>query len=658
MPSFAFRLIYPIMGFLLVCTGLSSYAQENDALIVDSLLQELDKETEKDKKADIQLKVGKYLAKSNRFKEAIPHYNKALSYFKSTGNNDKVARTQYHIAEGYDSVQQTDSALINLHLAKEAAKLADTDSLVLSIYNLIVRINGQLGNTKETLENATELLGIGKKKNNANMMGDAYHYIGITYTFSGDTKEAFTTYKQAYSQYEKAGNKKGMADVGLNIGSYFLKKQEPDSAQHYLSDALSLARTIDNKLLQVSILKTMSYLCLSKNDSIRLHQTLEEGIALTNSIGDKAAMSSFSITKNIMEFGSMVQPDSTGNNIVLIEGNRNKLSTLLSELQENLAVYKEISVDLPLWIQAYQVLVSGYALLEDHKNAFDNMVEYNRYKDSFSNTNKSQEFMALEKKMLEDAANAKIMQANIIRNASLVGGLLFLLAAGIAGYAYYQKRKDNRIIEIERNKSESLLLNILPHEVAEELKENGKSTAKQFQDVSVLFTDFANFTANSEKLGVQELLNELNICFTAFDNIMEKNGLEKIKTIGDAYLAVSGLPLDNPNHALNAVHAALEIVDYMKERKRQNPDALEIRIGIHSGPVIAGIVGVKKFAYDIWGDTVNTAARMEQSGEKGRVNISETTFTLTETDFTFEHRGKIHTKGKGNMDMYFVMAAN
>ena len=253
---------------------------------------------------------------------------------------------------------------------------------------------------------------------------------------------------------------------------------------------------------------------------------------------------------------------------------------------------------------------------------------------------------AISKAELESSQNQKNMWA--------VGAGLSLLLLGFAGFSYNQKRKDNKKIAEEKLKSDNLLLNILPHEVAEELKEKGKTNAKHFDEVSVLFTDFVNFTANSERIGVQEVLNELNICFTEFDRIMEKYNLEKIKTIGDAYLAVSGLPVSNEKHAKNAVNAGLEILAYIQQRKKDNPNALDIRIGIHSGPVIAGIVGVKKFAYDIWGDTVNTAARMEQNSSLGKLNISEATYHLVQNDFIFEHRGKIETKGKGAMDMYFV----
>lgn len=251
-------------------------------------------------------------------------------------------------------------------------------------------------------------------------------------------------------------------------------------------------------------------------------------------------------------------------------------------------------------------------------------------------------------------AKAELENSKTQKNMWAIGAGLSILLLGFAGYSYNQKRKDNKKIAEEKQKSDDLLLNILPYEVAEELKEKGKTSAKHFDEVSVLFTDFVNFTANSERIGVQEVLNELNICFTEFDRIMDKYGLEKIKTIGDAYLAVSGLPVSNDLHAKNAVNAGLEILSYIQQRKKDNPNALDIRIGIHSGPVIAGIVGVKKFAYDIWGDTVNTAARMEQNSSSGRVNISEATYQLIKDDFTFEHRGRIETKGKGAMDMYFV----
>jgi class 3 adenylate cyclase len=202
----------------------------------------------------------------------------------------------------------------------------------------------------------------------------------------------------------------------------------------------------------------------------------------------------------------------------------------------------------------------------------------------------------------------------------------------------------------QKDRSEKLLLNILPAKIADELMQTGFSLPKQFNNVTVIFTDFENFTGISEKLTPNELVEEINKNFTQMDQIIEKHGLEKIKTIGDAYLAVCGLPNETEDHALRVVNAALEIRTYML----QQDNKFGIRIGVHSGQVVAGIVGVKKFAYDIWGDTVNTASRLENKCEVGKVNISQATYELIADKFNCTYRGEIEAKGKGALKMYFV----
>ena len=216
----------------------------------------------------------------------------------------------------------------------------------------------------------------------------------------------------------------------------------------------------------------------------------------------------------------------------------------------------------------------------------------------------------------------------------------------------------NIIIEKEKKRSDDLLLNILPEEVAEELKAKGSADAKQFDEVTVMFTDFKGFTQISEKLTPSELVAEIHNCFKEFDNIIAKYNIEKIKTIGDSYMCAGGLPVANKTNATDVVNAAIEIQHFMQQhlklREMENKEPFELRIGIHTGPVVAGIVGVKKFAYDIWGDTVNTASRMESSGEAGKVNISSSTYRIVKDKFNCVHRGKIQAKNKGEIDMYFV----
>jgi len=215
-----------------------------------------------------------------------------------------------------------------------------------------------------------------------------------------------------------------------------------------------------------------------------------------------------------------------------------------------------------------------------------------------------------------------------------------------------------RELEVEKKKSDDLLLNILPVEAAIELKQHGRSKAKTYGMVTVMFTDFKDFTDVSEKVSPELLVAEIDYCFSAFDNIIQNYRVEKIKTVGDAYICVGGMPVLSFTHAEDTINAALEIRDFMLKRKREKEAKgeipFEIRIGIHTGPVVAGIVGVKKFAYDIWGDTVNLSARMESHGEAAKINISGATYQLVKEKFSCVHRGKIQAKNKGEVDMYFV----
>jgi class 3 adenylate cyclase len=213
-------------------------------------------------------------------------------------------------------------------------------------------------------------------------------------------------------------------------------------------------------------------------------------------------------------------------------------------------------------------------------------------------------------------------------------------------------------IEIEKQKSDQLLLNILPLAIAEELKQTGKVKPVHYESASVLFTDFKNFTELAENLSPQALVDELDHCFSCFDQFIEAHNLEKLKTIGDSYMCVGGIPTSNRTHAIDTILAALNLRAFMEWRKiekmQTNEPYWEIRIGIHSGSLLAGVIGNKKFAYDVWGDTVNIAARMESSGIPGTINVSQSTFELTQDFFEFEHRGKINAKNKGEIDMYIV----
>ena len=206
----------------------------------------------------------------------------------------------------------------------------------------------------------------------------------------------------------------------------------------------------------------------------------------------------------------------------------------------------------------------------------------------------------------------------------------------------------------EKEKSENLLANILPKNIEDELKSTGKATSSKFKMVTVLFADIQGFTKIAEQMNPEKLIDELDKFYFQFDSVVEKYNIEKIKTIGDAYMAAGGIPIKNRTNPVEVVLAALQMQKYMKEMKKTKVDIWDLRIGIHTGSVIAGVVGQKKFSYDIWGDTVNTASRMESSGEIGKVNVSATTYELVKDFFQGRYRGKMPVKYKGDIEMYFI----
>jgi class 3 adenylate cyclase len=224
-----------------------------------------------------------------------------------------------------------------------------------------------------------------------------------------------------------------------------------------------------------------------------------------------------------------------------------------------------------------------------------------------------------------------------------VGSLIYLMVA------YFVRRKN-----FFQLRSTELLLNILPAAITRELSETGAVKPARFDDVTILFSDFKEFTNIVATIPVHKLVHELNEIFGRFDDIMEEEGVEKIQTIGDGYLAACGLPNPVADHALRCTRAAKKMIAFLDQRNEQNAIKWKIRIGIHSGPVVTGVVGKKKFAYTIFGDTINTASRLQTAGEEGRINVSAYTYDLIKGEFPGEYRGKIPAKGKGDLDMYFV----
>ncbi|MEE8298024.1 MAG: adenylate/guanylate cyclase domain-containing protein [Thermodesulfobacteriota bacterium] len=219
-------------------------------------------------------------------------------------------------------------------------------------------------------------------------------------------------------------------------------------------------------------------------------------------------------------------------------------------------------------------------------------------------------------------------------------------------------QRQHRELELERQKSENLLLNILPHPIAQRLKEDQSVIADHYQSTTVLFTDIVDFTKMSESLTPYQLVRFLNRIFSSFDSLVEKYRLEKIKTVGDAYMVAGGLPEPRPDHVEAIADFALEMRESLPKFHTENNQSVSMRTGIHTGPAVAGVIGTKKFIYDVWGDTVNTASRMESHGVGGEIQVSEATYKVLKDKYILEKRGMIEIKGKGRLTTYWLQGKN
>jgi adenylate cyclase len=243
---------------------------------------------------------------------------------------------------------------------------------------------------------------------------------------------------------------------------------------------------------------------------------------------------------------------------------------------------------------------------------------------------------------------------NIYFAINLLGTAAILYS--ILGYFQTQKELVMATLAEEQNKTEKLLLNVLPESVANKLKNNDFDTARDHKAVTIMFADLVNFTALSADMSAAALIDLLNQVFTKFDDLTEKYGVEKIKTIGDAYMVVSGAPEPRMNHAEVIAKMALDIQDILTEISASSGKDLKMRVGINSGPVISGVIGNRKFSYDLWGDTVNMASRMEQHGVPGKIQVTQATYKLLKNRYKFERRGVIEIKGKGKVTTHFLVS--
>jgi class 3 adenylate cyclase len=482
--------------------------------------------------------------------------------------------------------------------------------------------------------------------------GLAYMAIADVYSILGNSDNAEIYYAKSIQILRRTNDSIALASALLNAGDEYSKNKKYNSALKYFEESSIIFDKVDYLIGTAYNLGNigMVYAKQGNNDLAKVY--ISEAIQILEKLKDYYAISEYLIYMS---------------DIYLTQ---NDWITSLSYAKRSLDLAQKYG--LKEQISNSNLKISElYQNAGNHRESFTYYKNYITYRDSVTNLKSVQQMADIrtnyevsqkqvEVDLLEkDSEIQKLKekkQQNIIYATAISLFLIVIITIGF--YRRYKfVKKTNSIIEEEKNRSNNLLLNILPEETALELKKNGKVQAKKFESVTVLFTDFEGFTHYAEKLPPEKLVESIDYYFSKFDTIMEKYNLEKIKTVGDAYMCAGGLPFPTGDHAYKMTLAALEIarfVNISEELITQNQTHFKIRIGINTGPLVAGVVGIKKFSYDIWGDTVNIASRMESNSEPGRINISEHTYQIIKNDFDCEYRGEIEVKNKGMMKMYFV----
>ena len=597
----------------------------------------------------------------SEYPNALEYHQKALSINEQLGNKSGMAMNLGHIGNVYTSLSDYPKALEYHQKAFSINEQLGNKSRMAGNLGNIGSVYSSLSDYPKALEYHQKALSIHEQLGDKIGIATNFGNIGNAYAELSDYPKALEYYQKARSIHEQLGNKSGMANNLVNTGIIWC--DAPDSvlkqmklnpnerfvkALEYQNRGLQIAKEIGNVNDQKIGWQNLSSTYEKQGDYAKAYEAYKEFIVLRDSVIGVEVKNN--IQRKEMQFAFEKKETELKFQQQLTAEQLEKQQLLNKQQQQALAISQK---EKDLQRLAY---LKDKAELEKEKSEKEKQLSISEKEKELLNKEK-----ALQSAQLL-AQKQELATKQAQRNLFIAGTVLMLLLAGSVFVGLKRTQKEKKISDSLRlqsdklrEQSDNLLHNILPEEVAGELKRQGSSKAKQFANTTVLFTDFADFTNISEKMSPEELVAEIDFCFKAFDEIIERNGLEKIKTIGDAYMAASGLPNEDTNHAINATKAALEIKQWMLQHK-QTGGKFEVRIGLSSGPVVAGIVGNKKFQYDIWGDTVNTASRMESSGEVGKVNISHSTYELIkdDSDFTFESRGKIAAKGKGEIDMYFA----
>ncbi len=508
------------------------------------------------------------------------------------------------------------------------------------------------GDDEKALELYLKALQVSEAVEDTLRMLTALQNIGAVYYNKPSTRnQALGYFLRALPMSESLKNNDAIGTITVNIGELYLLKENYDSALIYFQKSMIAYKGSENIPYTLNDIGKVYQKRKDYETAIKYHQ---EAFDISDKLNAKVDMA-----QSLLGLGDtyMGQGDA---------------STAIDYYKRSEIILRQISdanYDLE---NTYRGLAAAYSSKSDFENAFKYETLFTGVKDSLYNLDIAKKLSSLQfnfdiqkkQNQIDLLKKDQVLQESDLKRQRLVKNALLVVLALLSFIAiiiyrnYRDKIKTNKILDNRNAQIQHLLLNILPAEVAQELQKNGNATPRYYERASVLFTDFKGFTKLAENLTPWEVVSELNDYFMAFDDIIEKYELEKIKTIGDSYMCAGGIPTENESHYINIIKAGMEMQQYIslrnEKRIEMNLPEWSIRIGINTGPLVAGVVGKKKYAYDIWGSTVNVASRMESNGEPGRVNISEATYEMIKDKYTCTHRGKIFAKNIGEIDMYFV----
>lgn len=594
---------------------------------------------------------------------AIAYYSRARQIRENLGDKLGVASLYNNIGNVYEMQGRYDEAL-KAH--RTSLRIAEQEKDTSRIARSHLNIGGVMENAglfQEAHDEVNKARLIFEKLGDKPRLAGAYTLLGHLRLELEMHQEARRWYRSALSLREQLGNEDKIAASLSDLGVALDKLEQPDSSRlavSYFQRALNIRKKLDDHTGMAAVYNNLG----------EAHKHLGDYAIAINYL--QKARDIYLRTK---DRPGLMEVYNTWGDVLARQGNYAEALGMVQQYAE----IAESTQNERYILRSYKDLAKIYAGQNNWEKAYEYQVKYDKMRfeklnEASLRTFEQREVLYSEgKKDLEIERQKQILlerDAKLARNktfnAYLIGSaiaLILLLAwffnrSRIRARTNRELEAKNALIEQERQRADQLLTNILPEQTARELMLHNSVQPVRYESVSVLFTDFKGFTQIAENLSPEDLVAELDECFRRFDAIVLQYGLEKIKTIGDSYMCAGGLPLPNETHPFDAVRAALDmqatLAELSAQKQREGKPFFTMRIGIHTGPVVAGVVGSHKFAYDIWGDTVNTAARMEQSGEPGKINLSGATHALVKNRFPCTFRGKISAKNKGEIEMYFV----